>query len=252
MNGHARLRSRAAWRRALTVFSLAAGSIAVGIAVVAFTVASPARGVVLEVETATLATLPPSIPAPTSSPADPPADTQSPDPLPSADPLPTTTPATFPPPKVPATALTINDLDISQALQPVGLQDDGWMEIPEVTEIGWYRHGAAPGQPGSTVLVAHVRWGDTPGPFYRLGALEPGALIEVGGEDGAVHSYVVVERAMYDKDSLPDRLWLKSGPETLALITCGGEFNNSTRRYKQNIVVYAVPIVEATDTLPSV
>ena len=41
-------------------------------------------------------------------------------------------------------------------------------------------------------------------------------------------------------------------PETLALITCGGEFNNSTRRYKQNIVVYAVPIVEATDTLPSV
>jgi hypothetical protein len=28
------------------------------------------------------------------------------------------------------------------------------MEIPDVTEIGWYRHGAAPGRPGSTVLVA--------------------------------------------------------------------------------------------------
>jgi sortase (surface protein transpeptidase) len=126
------------------------------------------------------------------------------------------------------------------------------MEIPDVTEIGWYRHGAAPGQPGSTVLVAHVWWGDTPGPFYRLGALEPGALIEVRGEDGSVHSYVVVERAMYDKDSLPDRLWRKSGPETLALITCGGEFDRATRRYKENIVVYAVPIVEATDTLPSV
>jgi len=211
----------------------------------AFTVASPASGVVLDVDTATLSTLP--VPAPTTAP--PPLEVATQDPTPVVPQTPTTT--TPPQPKVPATALTINDLDISQALQPVGLQDDGWMEIPDVTEIGWYRHGAAPGQPGSTVLVAHVWWGDTPGPFHRLGALEPGALIEVGGEDGAVHSYVVVERTMYDKDALPERLWLKSGPETLALITCGGEFNSSTRRYKQNIVVYAVPIVEATNTLPS-
>jgi hypothetical protein len=235
----------------LTVFAFVAGGIAAGVAVMAFTVASPASGVVLKVETATLATLPASIPAPTPSPADAPTDPPSPDPLPSADPDPTTTSTTLPAPKVPPTALTINDLDISQALQSVGLQDDGWMEIPDVTEIGWYRHGAAPGRPGSTVLVAHVWWGDTPGPFHRLGALEPGALIEVGGEDGAVHTYVVVERTMYDKDSLPDELWLKSGPETLALITCGGDFNSSTRRYKQNIVVYAVPIVEAIDPLPS-
>ena len=211
----------------------------------AFTVASPASGVVLDVETVTLSTLP--VPTPTTTP--PPVEAPTKAPSPYLPPTPTPTP---PQPKVPAVALTIGDLDISQALQPVGLQDDGWMEIPDVTEIGWYRHGAAPGQPGSTVLVAHVWWGDTPGPFHRLGALEPGALIEVGGEDGAVHSYVVVERTMYDKDSLPDRLWHKSGPESLALITCGGDFNSSTRRYKQNIVVYAVPIVEATDTLPSI
>jgi hypothetical protein len=96
-----------------------------------------------------------------------------------------------------------------------------------------------------------VWWNGTPGPFRRLGALEPGALIEVGGEDGTAHSYVVVERTMYDKDSLPSDLWRNSGPETLVLITCGGKFNRDTRRYEQNIVVYAVPIVEATDPLPS-
>ena len=215
----------------------------------AFTVASPARGVVLDVETVTLATVPASIPAPTPSPTEAPIDVPNPDPLPSTDPLPTTTSTTLPTPKVPPTALTINDLDISEALRPVGLQDDGWMEIPDVTEIGWYRHGAAPGQPGSTVLVAHVWWGGTPGPFRRLGALEPGAPIEVGGEDGVVHRYVVVERIMYDKDSLPDRLWRKSGPETLALITCGGDYNRNTRRYEQNIVVYAMPTHEAADRL---
>ena len=52
---------------------------------------------------------------------------------------------------------------------------------------------------------------------------------------------------MYDKDKLPGDLWRKSGPETLALITCGGTLNQATRRYEQNIVVYAVPTREVTD-----
>ena len=49
---------------------------------------------------------------------------------------------------------------------------------------------------------------------------------------------------MYDKDSLPADLWRTTGPETLVLITCGGEFDQATRRYKQNIVVYAEPMAE--------
>ena len=239
MNDDARLHGREVWSRALIVLALVAGLVAAGLSVMAFTVATPTSSVVLEVESETLATLPAPIPAPGSADVQP--DTTSRDLPPSAT-FPITAPSTSPLPKVPATALTITDLGIAQPLQPVGLQDDGWMEIPDVTEIGWYRHGAAPGQPGSTVLVAHVWWGDTPGPFHRLGALDLGARIEVGGEDGAVHTYVVVERAMYDKDSLPDRLWHKTGPESLALITCGGDFNRSARSYEQNIVVYAVPL----------
>jgi hypothetical protein len=211
----------------------------------AFTVKSPAAGVVLDVETVTLSTVPAITPAPIPSPADPPPDAAT------ADPAPSATSTTLPPEKVPPARLTINDLAISQAVRPVGLDDKGDMEIPDITEIGWYLHGAVPGRPGATVLVAHVWWNGTPGPFRRLGALEPGALIEVGGEDGTAHSYVVVERTMYDKDSLPSDLWRNSGPETLVLITCGGKFNRDTRRYEQNIVVYAVPIVEATDPLPS-
>ena len=124
------------------------------------------------------------------------------------------------------------------------------MEVPDVADIGWYLHGAAPGRPGTTVLVAHVWWGDTAGPFHRLGALEPGDRIEVDGD--TAHEYVVVGRAMYDKDSLPADLWRNSGPETLVLITCGGTLNQSTRRYEQNIVVYAVPIQDTIDTAHSI
>lgn len=239
MNGDARFRSSAARNRALTVFALVALGVAAALAVMAFTFGSPADGVVLEVETVTLEALPVAPPTTTSSPAEP------------EETAPATT-TTLPDVKVPPNQLRIADLGISQAVLPVGLQEDGWMEVPEVEEIGWYRYGAAPGRPGSTVIVAHVYWDGTPGPFQRLGTLEPGAHIEVGGEDGAVHSYVVVERTMYDKDSLPSALWSESGPESLALITCGGDFDRSTRRYEQNIVVYAVPIVEATDTRPPI
>jgi len=242
MNGDARFRSSAARNRALTAFALVAAGLAAAVAVMAFTFGSPAHGVVLEVETVTLESVPVDPPT-TSSPA------QPKEAAPSADPVPATT-TTLPDVKVPPNQLRIADLGISQAVLPVGLQEDGWMEVPDIEDIGWYRYGAAPGRPGSTVIVAHVYWDGTPGPFQRLGTLEPGAHIEVGGEDGAVHSYVVVERTMYDKDSLPRALWRDSGPESLALITCGGDFNRSTRRYDQNIVVYAVPVVEA-ETLPS-
>jgi len=51
-----------------------------------------------------------------------------------------------------------------------------------------------------------------------------------------------VKRTTYDKDALPGGLWRNSGPETLVLITCGGDFNRARRRYKQNIVVYAEPL----------
>jgi hypothetical protein len=239
MNVDARLRSPKARRRALAVFGVIAATIAVLVVVAAFTFASPAADVVLDVETATLAT----VPAPL-------AETPTPAPTTTSTTPPTTEPPTTTttlPPEVPPTALAIGDLGISQGVLPVGLNDDGTMEVPSVSDVGWYLHGATPGHPGATVLVAHVWWNKTAGPFRRLGSLEPGARIEVAGDGDTVHEYVVVERTMYDKDALPTALWRKSGPETLVLITCGGDFNKTTRQYKQNIVVYAHP-VQATDT----
>ena len=36
-------------------------------------------------------------------------------------------------------------------------------------------------------------------------------------------------------------MWTLGGPETLVLVTCGGDFNPEIRRYRHNIVVYAIP-----------
>jgi LPXTG-site transpeptidase (sortase) family protein len=140
--------------------------------------------------------------------------------------------------------LQMQSIDVSRfPVRAVGLEPDGQMEIPDETEIGWYQYGATAGQPGATVLAAHVSWNRTSGPFAQLGRVEPGEQIEVTLDDGNVRRYEVTERAVYGKLELPrERLWRTTGDETLVLITCGGDFNPEIRRYRENIVVYAVPV----------
>ncbi|NNE11496.1 MAG: class F sortase [Ilumatobacter sp.] len=126
---------------------------------------------------------------------------------------------------------------------PVGKEDDGKLEVPGADEIGWYKYGASPGRPGATVLAAHVSWNGDLGPFWELGRMQVGDVVDVTLKDGTVDRYSVTEVTMYPKDALPrERIWTETGPETLVLITCGGEFDDSINRYKHNIVVYATPI----------
>ena len=140
--------------------------------------------------------------------------------------------------------LQMESMDVSRfPVRPVGLEPDGQLEVPDETEIGWYRYGATAGRPGATVLAAHVSWNRTVGPFAQLGNVEPGEQIEVALDDGTLRRYEVTERAIYGKTELPrERIWRNTGDETLVLITCGGDYNPEIRRYRENIVVYAVPV----------
>ncbi len=148
-----------------------------------------------------------------------------------------------PTPAVAPTSISIEAMGITFPVRAVGLQPDGQLEIPDETEVGWYRLGAAPEEPGATVLAGHVSWNGVDGPFRELSTLEPGASVRLDLADGSTRQYQVIERTQYPKSALPaDRIWATSGPETLVLITCGGDFNPEIRRYRDNIVVYAVPI----------
>jgi hypothetical protein len=54
--------------------------------------------------------------------------------------------------------LVIPDRDIQVPVDPVGVAEDGQMEIPPLAErAGWYRFGSSPGDPsGTAVVAAHV------------------------------------------------------------------------------------------------
>jgi hypothetical protein len=146
-------------------------------------------------------------------------------------------------------AITMDAIGVTAPIVAVGVQPDGQLEIPDEHHVGWYRLGASPGEPGATVLAAHVNWHHVDGPFARLRTLEIGSHVVLDLDDGSTRTYEVVERAQYDKTTLPaDRIWTSEGPETLVLITCGGSFNPDIHRYRDNIVAYAVPVAAGPPT----
>jgi LPXTG-site transpeptidase (sortase) family protein len=141
-------------------------------------------------------------------------------------------------------SISIASLDVASApVVHVGVEDNGFMEVPGADAVGWYRFNPKPGQEGSSVLAAHISYNGTPGVFRYLSEVDVGDRVVVGFEDGSRSVFEIVEVAQYDKQELPlDRVFAKTGDPTLTLITCGGDFNRTLRSYEDNFVAYAVPI----------
>ncbi len=145
--------------------------------------------------------------------------------------------------------LSIPSLDVSAEVRAVGYEGTA-MEVPRDAEsIGWWRHGASPGQDGSAVLAGHVTWHGERGPFYAIGDLAPGSEIEVEFSDGTTATFQAVARSSYAKPDLPTaRLFAQNTPPILHLITCGGDYDGRSRSYEDNIVVTAV-IADGSDAV---
>lgn len=144
---------------------------------------------------------------------------------------------------VAATRLIVPSLNIDMAVTPEGVEDDGYMSIPEdVRTAGWYQYGAEPASAaGSTVVAAHV---DDPvqgvGPFSRLRDTEVGAEAQVVDANGVTHTYRVVSVERISKAEVPlDRVFTLDGDPHLVLVTCGGAFDREARSYTDNYIVTA-------------
>jgi len=153
-------------------------------------------------------------------------------------------PAPPPAPAVPV-QITLPTLGVDTSVIPVGIDEDGLMEVPEdVSTVGWYRFGPTPGAAaGSAVLTGHVDdVNQGVGVFGRIGDLGPGDALTVTDADGVGRNFTVLSREEWHKSEVPlDRLFDRAGEPRLVLITCGGAFNDSTLGYDDNIGITAVP-----------
>jgi hypothetical protein len=142
----------------------------------------------------------------------------------------------------------IGAISVDAPIVPVGLEDDGVVEIPErVAEIGWYDPdglGVKPGQVGTAVLAGHVdSRSQGRGALYDLRDLRDGETIELDLADGTTQRWLITEVIQYPKDVIPlEEIFTWSGESRLVIITCGGEFDRTARSYTDNIVVYAEPL----------
>jgi hypothetical protein len=138
--------------------------------------------------------------------------------------------------------IRIPRLGVEASLIPLGLQEDGSIEIPEDPEqAGWWLGGPEPGETGPAVILGHVdSQEEGSGVFFDLRYMGAGDEIHIDRVDGSTVSYVVDFLESHDKDEFPtDAVYGPTEQPTLRLVTCGGDFDFDVRTYEENVIVFA-------------
>jgi len=138
--------------------------------------------------------------------------------------------------------IRIPRLEVEASIIPLGLNDDGSIEVPkDPDQAGWWLGGPEPGETGPAVILGHVdSQEEGPAVFFYLQYLDPGDEIHIDRVDGSTITYVVEATERHDKDEFPtDAVYGPTEQPTLRLVTCGGDFDFGVRTYEDNVIVFA-------------
>lgn len=130
---------------------------------------------------------------------------------------------------------------------PVGVKKDNSLSIPEnISTVGWYKYGAAPGSKGgSTVIVGHRDGADPePGAFYSIGKLRLSDLIIIRYKNYTA-MYQVKNIKLIDRNKfyrISKEVFSFTGNPMVRLISCIGPYDKKWGGYKQNVIVTAIPL----------
>jgi sortase (surface protein transpeptidase) len=148
----------------------------------------------------------------------------------------------------PPVALQIPAIGVRTRLVQLGITRQGTLQVPSSPYVaGWYTGSPRPGEIGSSIIAGHIDSYRGPGVFYRLRELHPGDRIYVRQADGRFAVFRVTAVHQYPKAHFPAAAVYGPVPDAeLRLITCGGTFDNATRSYLSNIVVYGTEVTAMT------
>lgn len=140
-------------------------------------------------------------------------------------------------PELPAW-IAVPALGVDAAVKPVGATRDG-IRVPPVDDAGWYRDGPRPGEPGRAVVLGHLDSLTGPAAFTPIPSAEPGTEVIVSDRAGVPHSFRVLRTLEVPKDRFPaEKVYGATRRPSLALITCGGDFDPRSG-YENNVIVLA-------------
>lgn len=138
-------------------------------------------------------------------------------------------------------SISIPSIAVTSDLIGLGIEEDRTVEVPQAgDQAGWYELGTVPGQPGSAVVLGHVDSSEGPAVFYRLRELVAGAQVHVTLAGGAVETFEVTRIETIGNDDFPaQRVYAGTpGRPTLALVTCGGDYDAGNGGYQSNVIAF--------------
>lgn len=146
-------------------------------------------------------------------------------------------------PVPPPVAVTVPSVDIDADLEPVGVDEDRRLVVPEPDLAGWFEGRAVPGQIGPAVLVGHVDSRVGPAVFHGLERVEVDDQVEVVDEEGIARVFEVERVQVVAKSEFPTaEVYDPVDRAELRLITCGGPFDHDAGSYRDNVIVYAAAV----------
>jgi len=137
--------------------------------------------------------------------------------------------------------LLIPSVRIDAPVDPVGVSDNGQMEVPESTvRAGILSPGVKPGLPGTALMAGHVDNYTGPAIFYPLKKLKPGDPILLTNGKGQYLVYKVTSVESFKTAEAPlDRIFGHTDESRLNLITCTGKYDRKRKEHEKRLVVFS-------------
>lgn len=137
--------------------------------------------------------------------------------------------------------LYIPSINVFAQIMPVGVTEDGRMDVPKDTEIvGILQPGVLAGAKGNVIMDGHVDSYTGPAIFFNLKKLRPGDTIIVSNKTGQRLSYVVESVESFITAEAPlERIFGDTDEHRLNLITCTGKYSRKKKEHEMRLVVFA-------------
>lgn len=138
--------------------------------------------------------------------------------------------------------LKIPQINVDAAIENVGIDSGGAMEIPKNQEdVAWFQLGQRPGESGVAVIDGHYGWkSKKASAFDNLHKLRVGDKIEVEDDQGMTTTFVVRENRRYEEKADASTVFVSNdGKSHLNLITCEGDWDKVAKSYPNRLVVFA-------------
>lgn len=119
--------------------------------------------------------------------------------------------------------------------------------VPEdMAATSWWSDGPQPGSGQMAVVLGHDVPGEDPGVFDDLGALQPGDAVVLRDAAGTELQLQVMAAPLTGLDkatsALSDALNGHPDGADVALVTCGGGYDDSAGASEENVVVFAAVV----------